>query len=52
MWFNLAALRLTGEDRENAVRARDLFTGRMTPDQIADAHRLAREWEAAHPRDP
>ena len=52
MWFNLAASRSTGADRENAVRARDLVTGRMTPDQIADAHRLAHEWDVAHPREP
>ena len=24
----------------------------MTPDQIADVQRLAREWDAAHPREP
>ena len=24
----------------------------MTPAQIADAQRLAREWDAAHPREP
>jgi len=24
----------------------------MTPDQIAEAHRRAREWDFAHPREP
>ena len=24
----------------------------MTPDQIAEAHRLARAWDAMHPREP
>ena len=24
----------------------------MTPDQIAEAQRLAREWDATHPREP
>ena len=24
----------------------------MTPEQIAEAQRLAREWDAAHPREP
>ena len=24
----------------------------MTPEQIVDAKRLAREWDAAHPREP
>ena len=52
MWFNLAASRLTGEQREIAVRGRDSVADRMTPDQLADAERLAREWDAAHPREP
>jgi TPR repeat protein len=47
MWFNLAALlRLTGEF---GVRNRDRVAGQMTPTQIAEAQRLAREWDAAHP---
>jgi len=50
MWFNLAALRSTGEERESAVEARNLVADRMTPIQIAEAQRLAREWDAAHPR--
>ena len=42
MWYNLAAsLRLTGEF---GVRNRDRVAGRMTPDQIAEAQRRAREW--------
>ena len=52
MWYNLAASRLTGEARENAVRNRDRVAGLMTPDQLADAQRLAREWDAAHPPEP
>jgi len=50
MWFNLAASRLTGEQREIAVRGRDSVADRMTRDQIAEAQRLAREWDAAHQR--
>jgi len=53
MWFNLAASRAsrsTGETRENAIRGRDLMADRMTPGQIAEAQRLAREWDAAHPQ--
>ena len=50
MWFNLAAsLRLTGGF---GVRNRDRVAGRMTPTQIAEAQRLAREWNTAHPREP
>ncbi len=50
MWFNLAVSRLTDERREVAVRGRDLVAGRMTPDDRSEAQRLAREWDAAHPR--
>ena len=50
MWFNLAASRLTTELREKAVYDRDRAEGRMTADQLAEAQRLARDWDAAHPR--
>ena len=52
MWFNLAASRLTSEARERAVQGRDVAEGRMTPEGLNEAERLAREWAAAHPRDP
>jgi hypothetical protein len=52
MWFNLAASRRTGEDRESAVRGRDLIADELTPDDLSEAQRLAREWDAAHPREP
>lgn len=47
MWLNLAASRLSpGTDHDNAVKARDDFLAqRMTPAQIAEAQRLAREWK-------
>ena len=44
MWFNLAAAR-GGEDRDAAVEFRDRAAKLMTPDQIAEAQRLAREWK-------
>jgi len=50
MWHNLAASRLTGEDRDQAVGNRDFIANRLSPDQLAEAQRLAREWDAAHPR--
>ena len=51
MWLDLAAARGTGEQREEAARLRDLTADAvMTPEQIAKAQRLAREWETAHPR--
>ena len=50
MWSNLAASRSTGELRENAVKNRDLAASELTPDALNEAQRLAREWDAAHPR--
>ena len=53
MWRNLAASRLpAGEDRETAVKGRDVLTDLMTPEQTVEAQRLARDWDAAHPREP
>lgn len=43
-WLNLAAAGLPPEERERAVRHRDWLTGVMTPAQVAEAQRLAREW--------
>ncbi len=47
MWFNLAAANLpTGEEfRDRAVEARNNVEELMTPEQIAEAQRLAREWK-------
>ena len=50
--FNLSASRSTGEDRESAVAARDRTRAKMTAEQVADAQRRAREWDAAHGREP
>ncbi len=45
MWYNLAASRLpTGEDRDRAAKNRDIVAERMTPAQISEAKKLAREW--------
>jgi len=50
MWFNLAAAR---EDMAVmctlAAKERDKVAAIMTPDQIAEAQRLAREWMQSHP---
>ncbi len=44
-WYNLAASRLPpGEDRDKAVKNRDIVAKRMTPAQISEAEKLAREW--------
>jgi TPR repeat protein len=45
MWLNLAASRAVDtEIRDGAIKARDLVAAKMTPDQIAEAQRMAREW--------
>ena len=44
MWFVLGAAQSSDEDRDTYVDARDAAAERMTPEQIADAQRRAREW--------
>jgi TPR repeat protein len=47
-WLNLAASRFRPferEDRDKAIALRDELTGIMTPDQIAEAQKLSREWK-------
>jgi hypothetical protein len=34
------------------VRIRDIIAAKMTAEQVPEAQRLAREWDAAHPREP
>ena len=51
MWLNLAASRATGEERGSAVQGRDIVASQLTPDDLSEAQRLAREWDAAHPRE-
>ncbi len=46
MWYNLAASRLPpGDTRDIAVKSRDNVAMRMTPAQISEAQKLAREWK-------
>ena len=47
MWLNLAASQFPSSEKENreiAVKNRDLIASKMTPAQIAEAQKLAREW--------
>jgi TPR repeat protein len=46
MWLNLAA----AQGHFFAVENRDITAKNMTPAQIAEAQKLAREWVAAHPQ--
>jgi hypothetical protein len=48
MWFNLAAAHFPASDtgdRNTAAKERDLVAAKMTPQQIEEALRLAREWQ-------
>ena len=46
MWANLAAAASTGEGaQKEAANLRDEIADKMTPEQIAEAQRLAREWK-------
>ena len=46
MWFNLAASRLApGFLRDMVVTRREGVAAEMTPEQIAEAQRLTREWK-------
>ncbi len=41
MWFNLAA----AQGDTIAVKSLDLATSQMSPNQLAEARRMAREWK-------
>lgn len=48
MWFTLAVSRFPESEakaREKALKNRDIVASRMTPAQISDAQRRAREWK-------
>ena len=45
MWLNLAASRASGANAKSYAELRDTVAGRMTPQQVAEAQRLASEWK-------
>jgi TPR repeat protein len=45
MWFNLSA----AQGNQDAARSRDDIATLMTPAQIAEAQKLAREWQPKRP---
>ncbi len=46
MWLDLAASIFSpGEDRDLAVKYRDIYAKMMSPAQISEAQKLAREWK-------
>jgi uncharacterized protein len=47
-WFNLAASRYSTSDirsRDQAIQDRQSVAAKMTPEQIAEAQKLARQWK-------
>ena len=50
MWLSLAAAQASDEDRDFFVAERDVVAAEMTPEQIAEAQRLAREWKPTAPQ--
>ncbi len=48
MWFNLSAAQSSGDDRDKSVKGRDSVAELMTNEQIAEAQRLAREWQSTN----
>lgn len=46
-WTNLAASRASAENQKEFAEGRDLVAAEMTPAQLAEAEKLAREWMAA-----
>jgi TPR repeat protein len=52
-WYNLAASHYATWEANigaSATRSRDRLTARMTPEQIAEAQKMAREWEPKQAR--
>ena len=48
MWYNLSASKWSlSKGRDLTAKARDRVAKKMTPEQIAEAQRVAREWMAA-----
>jgi uncharacterized protein len=44
MWINVEASHSDDAERQMAIKVRDDVAAKMTPDQIAEAQRLTREW--------
>lgn len=53
MWFNLAAAHFDSSvPRDRAARNRDAVARRMSPEEIAQAQELARQWKPRPAREP
>jgi TPR repeat protein len=49
-WENLAAARASSADQKRIAEGRDTVANKMTPAQVAEAQKLAREWTEAFER--
>ena len=47
-WYNLATAGASDHDREEAARLRDSMARKLTPNQLGEAQRRAREWHESH----
>jgi uncharacterized protein len=47
MWENLSVSNSTGEEQSMRAKARDEVARQLSPQQLAEAHRMAREWRPA-----
>jgi hypothetical protein len=45
MWFLVALDRAAAGDRDTLIEMRDSVAAHLTPAQLAEAQRLAREWK-------
>ncbi len=52
MWYDIAAPQLCCEMLQHAIENRYRVGSLMNSTQVAEARRLAREWDAEHPREP
>jgi hypothetical protein len=52
MWFNLAVVHFPASDtrhRNAAIRSRNLSASKLSREQVAEAQKLAREWQPSNP---
>jgi len=51
-WFSLVASHSQGREHDESVRNRDVVEKRMTPTQVGEAQKLAREWKPGPSKSP
>jgi len=49
-WFSLATSRATGENYIKSNSGREHAARMLTPENLMEAQRMTKEWEAKHPR--